>query len=101
MTADLVAFVQARCDAAQAEQEDPFRAWHARDCEAIPDLEGNEPAACTCGVPARVLREVEVKRRMIDDTWGGPDHEDMWSHHVRLLALPYADHPDFQEAWRP
>ncbi|MFI9200191.1 DUF6221 family protein [Streptomyces sp. NPDC053048] len=51
--------------------------------------------------PARVLAEVEAKRRLIEDTWGGPDHEDMWLHHMRLLALPYVDHPDYREEWRP
>ncbi|MEU3507694.1 DUF6221 family protein [Streptomyces longwoodensis] len=51
--------------------------------------------------PARVLAEVEAKRRMIEDTWGGPDYQDMWEHHMRLLALPYAGHPDYREEWRP
>ena len=51
--------------------------------------------------PARVLREVEAKRRLLDDTWGGPDHEEMWEHHVRLLALPYAQHPDYRPEWAP
>ncbi|NDZ63579.1 DUF6221 family protein [Streptomyces cyaneofuscatus] len=51
--------------------------------------------------PARTLREIDAKRRMIDDLWGGPDHEDMWSHHMRLLALPYANHPDYRPKWRP
>jgi len=52
--------------------------------------------------PARVLAEVEAKRRIVD-----------WCRHVevfpanrvadgvlRLLALPYAEHPDFDPAWR-
>ncbi|MFC8282923.1 DUF6221 family protein [Streptomyces cyaneofuscatus] len=51
--------------------------------------------------PARILAEIDAKRRMIDDTWGGPDHQDMWSHHMRLLALPYAAHPDYRDDWRP
>lgn len=51
--------------------------------------------------PARVLREVEAKRRMLDDVWGGPDHEEMWDHHVRLLALPYAQHPGYRPEWAP
>ena len=50
---------------------------------------------------ARALREIEAHRRILDETWGGPDHEDMWLHHVRLLALPYADHEDYQPEWAP
>lgn len=66
--------------------------------------------------PARVLREVEAKRRIVDlcapplvdvtdlhstgrefiqgkgAPWGEPV--------LRLLALPYADHPDYQNDWR-
>ncbi len=69
--------------------------------------------------PARVLREVEANRRILnrhqlgswhshvldvdvvtcqacgtlDDEWPCPD--------LRLLALPYADHPDFRPEWKP
>ena len=65
--------------------------------------------------PARVLAEVEAKRRILDDVlptmqadeisiageWGvGSDpvreaSDDLLS----LLALPYRDHPDFDPAW--
>jgi hypothetical protein len=67
--------------------------------------------------PARVLAEVEAKRRILDDVlptmqadelriageWGvGSDpvreaSDDLLS----LLALPYADHPDYRDEWRP
>lgn len=73
--------------------------------------------------PARVLREVDAKRRLIrtvfvyeakiDGEWGDchsadeieaglcletdPDEIEA----LRLLALSYSDHPDFQESWRP
>ena len=67
--------------------------------------------------PARVLVEVEAKRRILDDVlptmqadelriageWGvGTDpvreaSDDLLS----LLALPYADHPDYREEWKP
>ena len=71
--------------------------------------------------PARVLREVEAKRRILD-MWespeaakhpGGvdgrdPDEQmrdvavaDAIDEVVRLLALGYSDHPDYQESWRP
>ncbi len=53
--------------------------------------------------PARVLAECEAKRRVIaavvDVEWSG-------SFAVRdvvlsYLVLPYADHPDYREEWRP
>ncbi|MFI2084332.1 DUF6221 family protein [Streptomyces rubiginosohelvolus] len=43
--------------------------------------------------PARVLREVEAKRRILD----GPTTDTL----IKLLALPYADHADYQDTWRP
>jgi hypothetical protein len=53
---------------------------------------------------ARVLAEVEAKRRMMELH----DHCDDWAYgdpstcpELRLLALPYADHPDYREEWRP
>jgi Family of unknown function (DUF6221) len=75
--------------------------------------------------PARVLAEVDAKRRIIDlhhtkvfeTVHGSPEFgHDFWCEvcHVpsdqrgrtwcltlRLLALPYADHPDYREDWRP
>jgi len=131
---DLVAFLGARYDEVQAQQENPFASWHSRDCEAIPDVWGREPGNCTCGTPARVLAEVDAKRRMVDaylppgaDPHPGQEcvnHEGQdpaehtrdkaCSRHLaaserllhsdyvlRLLALPYADHPDYRDDWRP
>jgi hypothetical protein len=74
--------------------------------------------------PARVLAEVDAKRRILDeheamagDTYGqraGQDvcetckesgsryyHEPYPCPTVRLLALPFADRPGYQEGWRP
>jgi hypothetical protein len=63
--------------------------------------------------PARVLAEVDAKRQILDgyaqlhtsrdrlhDTALHLQHHVLGSV-VRLLALPYADHPDYQDAWRP
>jgi hypothetical protein len=61
--------------------------------------------------PARVLAEVEAKRQVIE-LHGEPDEnyccpicqpEPGFYFPCRtlcLLALPYADHPDYDEAWR-
>jgi hypothetical protein len=52
--------------------------------------------------PARVLREVEAKRRIVD--LFGPRHErhdpDAFDL-LMLLALPYSDRPGYQKVWRP
>jgi len=58
--------------------------------------------------PARVLAEVEAKRRILDEIEAEhgaclgegcvPADTD---HIVRLLALPYADRPGYLEEWRP
>ncbi|WP_402465764.1 DUF6221 family protein [Isoptericola aurantiacus] len=72
--------------------------------------------------PARVLAEVEAKRRIVEwfsdrqmiFTGGmGDDRTDPTNYTpgplvheadtpvLRMLALPHADHPDYDEAWRP
>lgn len=70
--------------------------------------------------PPRSLREVEAKRRMLDEVRDAKDtlvavQEDSdwdaaacWSERysalrpvLGLLALPYADHPDYREEWKP
>ncbi|MCC5474313.1 DUF6221 family protein [Streptomyces barringtoniae] len=61
--------------------------------------------------PARVLRELEAKqalldehRMMDDDTCrtcrqGGPPRSPCTT--LRLLAVPYAGHPGYDDSWRP
>lgn len=72
--------------------------------------------------PARVLAECEAKRQIVealidaedavatynnDDPNNPPAYWQEWGnrHALRLaaelLALPYADHPDYREEWRP
>lgn len=71
--------------------------------------------------PARVLREVAAKRELLDEhqdvndglcgtcvnsDWGYPTHggsspQNFPCRTLRLLALPYADHPEYREEWRP
>lgn len=56
--------------------------------------------------PARVLREVEAKRRIID--WSqranrvvsADDYEMDVATPLEFLALPYADHPDYRQEWK-
>lgn len=53
---------------------------------------------------ARVLREVDAKRRILD-AYENYDNDapelDVPESVLRLLALPYADHPDYRDGWRP
>lgn len=58
--------------------------------------------------PARVLAEVEAKRRIVDrceyemSGYAGTGAQVATPHLVlRLLALPYAAHPEYDPAWRP
>lgn len=57
--------------------------------------------------PARVLAEVQAKRRILDlaDDGGDGGHPDgYWAAKVdviAILALTHAEHPDYREEWRP
>ena len=66
--------------------------------------------------PARVLAECQVKRAIVEDaqrsqaslesqrlpaTDAVNGHVIAQRRVVRWLALPYADHPDYQQEWRP
>ena len=73
--------------------------------------------------PARVLAECEARRRIVEEAraaaeehkraaWAAPvvatlgralrqGEDQAWWQALCLLALPYADHPDYREEWRP
>jgi hypothetical protein len=64
--------------------------------------------------PARVLRDVEAKRRAVDlcvewinrpvgqiDRVADDAFVEAGESLLRLLALPYADHKDYRKEWRP
>jgi hypothetical protein len=81
--------------------------------ECIIDTEGaNPPDPEGAGVhiarwdPARVLAECEAKRRIVAEManyWveGASRTGDLPEVVLTALALPYADHPDYRDAWRP
>jgi len=49
--------------------------------------------------PARVLAECEARRRIVEDCQRS---QALAQHRViRWLALPYADHSDYQDEWKP
>lgn len=129
MTDDLIKFLTDRIaedeDGALAASPGP---WHP-DAEynevlAVDDitvcdgfaLSGRQLCATTDHIatwdPPRVLAEVALKRQMIDlvmahearvdGEWGcgsrtPPEQMDG----LLILALPYADHPEYREEWRP
>ena len=53
--------------------------------------------------PARVLREIDAKRKIVERYTWLREHGDMggltWV--LKALALPYADRDGYQESWRP
>jgi len=58
--------------------------------------------------PARVLAECAAKRRIVEECapnvakdWPFPDGLNLSEFVVAEFAQPYADHPDFDPAWRP
>jgi hypothetical protein len=57
--------------------------------------------------PARVLAECEAKRRIIEaasltiEIYRSGTVLDLAWETLRLLALPYADHPDYRSEWAP
>lgn len=88
-------------------------AFHVADTGATyPGAEGyDEDAARAEHIarhdPARVLAEVDAKRQIVDGVAGADPHGayitgtfTAWDA-LRLLALPYADHPDYREEWTP
>jgi hypothetical protein len=48
--------------------------------------------------PARVLAEVEAKRRIVTGDGG---RIQVSGYLLAVLAQPHRDHPDFREEWRP
>ncbi|MEV8623389.1 DUF6221 family protein [Streptomyces sp. NPDC051079] len=154
---DLVEFLTARLDedeqAARAATDGPWAAWQRSTLRGLGDLlhavttPGQAPGARASIAtaswldaehiarhdPARVLAEVDAKRRILasyteavlvrDEAtqWAmspspvitnpGADGVERWTRArdaafflepaIRLLAQPYASHPDYDEAWRP
>jgi hypothetical protein len=115
LTMTLTEFLRARLD------EDEARAVALRDCDGVLDALTAMPCAEAFDFqrlqPQRVLAEVEAKRGLIASareaiqreaashglTPRDDAHLDEWCEGpvLQYLALPYADHPDYQPEWRP
>jgi hypothetical protein len=64
---------------------------HHLDCGSLPSPGYYGPFPCDCGVPEGIRRDVEAKRKVIEGQEG-----DL----LGLLALPFADRPDFPDGLR-
>lgn len=105
----LVEFLRARLD----EDDEVARATRRFE-QRVPHTErwfASHGDAITSMAPHRAVAEVDAKRRLIttivdvEARADGPDNIELSSivadSLLRLLALPYADHRDYDEAWRP
>jgi hypothetical protein len=104
-----------------AEDEEVARERADDDFYVMPDTSAFEavdigPGWVLAVRPARVLAECEAKRRIVETHPIYPDGDQHdcpgpWPGYqdapnepcptLRILALPYADHPDYRESWRP
>lgn len=108
---------------AQAARPDEYLKTYGRSELKVGATDGYSHVAVTT---TRVLAECESKRRVVDeaakvsglsvmvnversniaywdidgDDWAVPEEHDAGLRLLRLLALPYADHPDYREEWR-
>lgn len=110
---DLIEFLRARYAEEQAEAEKqpddddyPLDSWTIR-WEETGEWNSYSYVRIT---RARVLREVEAKRRLLCqfEHRGNsvratvvPSTGGVWDDLLRMLAAPYADHPDYRQEWAP
>ena len=112
---DLVEFLGARLD----EDDEVARATRKNE-QRVPGTDrwfASHSNAITSMAPHRAVAEVKAKRRLLDlhepaeteyidgdvcmactAVGDGPHYPCLT---LRLLALPYTDHPDYREEWRP
>lgn len=123
---DLIAFLRARLDedqrSAEAARDEIIAAQERRDTEEIDLVDaGDFPLwfqHANRHRPTFVLADVDAKKRIVErhkecgtgfgycDEAGGAieadeNNEQRGCPDLFALALPYADHPDYREEWRP
>lgn len=122
MSTELIAFVRARLDedAALAASGETWSAFDETQGTRRVDVDHSIERVVACtrswrGLhiarhdPARVLREVEAKREVVRLAERAHDYHGTFMNGfaaalegaLRLFALPYADHPDYRQEWRP
>lgn len=71
----------------------------------VDELDDESAAHIARHDPARVLREVEAKRRLLHDFGGFFGLDDfprgLVEYAFKLVALPYSDRPGYREEWKP
>jgi hypothetical protein len=101
----IVEFLRARYDEDERRARAAAPGWDGeRDQYEWQDLSDQAFAHARSHDPARVLREVEAKRRIVKRIAAeiravGPSLASTWVLHA--LAMPYADHPDYDPTWSP
>lgn len=112
---ELVTFLHARLDDDEQTARGALERWPGSEIGQL-----GIPAAATHIArhdPARVIRDIDAKRQILrhitpelDAGSGGVDSDefgDELAHWTRLLTIArlfaqaYADHPNYQEDWRP
>ncbi|WP_203828748.1 DUF6221 family protein [Actinoplanes palleronii] len=106
---DLIAFVRARLD--EDERKIAAMEREERRVQTAPIFQSHPPnwlAGVDIFVSSKRWRaEVEAKRRILqlhDATEDPTISADAWvvmGKAIKMLALPYASHPDYREKWRP
>lgn len=89
-------------------QADPENGWGAREGAITPHIgvvhEEEAQRHIVAWNPARVLREIDAKRRILtayeNHDQDAPELDVPYSV-IQLLALPYQDRPGYREQWRP
>jgi hypothetical protein len=89
-------------------QDGTTTAWHG-EVEVMTSLDGTDAVHIRNWDPARVLAEVDAKRRILDEHLPGTDPCDAHDaslrtiecNTLRFLALPYADRPGYRPEWAP
>lgn len=116
---DLTTWLKARLDAIELSD------WHERTCQTHQKMPhnsplglGGSPLSCLCGVPDFVLRDVESKRKLIEEhrRYGrvepccaicgersndGDLYGEWPCDTLKLLALPFSDRPGYRSEWKP
>lgn len=107
--ADLIEFIRARLDEDdQTARAARGREWHVREGSVMDgggvvatglqgDLDDAEAAHIARHDPATVLRNVAVKRRLLE-IWEPNAHCQPM---IRIAASVWSDHPDYRQEWAP
>lgn len=107
---DLIAFLRAQWDAEELTARRIAATRHGALIVAPGD--GEQPPVFEVRGDA-LLADIAMKRKLLDEILPkvtGMDEaiDGEWGHHgyvsddlLEVLALPYADHEDYQESWKP